>query len=177
MAGTTNARSARFLPTSSSILWSQPLWAFASLSVLYGTLDSILSIACCPYENSSSPPHSILGNHIPARNIDRKFHHGLLTLVLEARLGSSNVTCALRVLHIFCILLTSAHSFREESWYTKNERHCDCCRNAHRQTDRQTDRQAGRQADRQTDACPCDLKGPCHTDWHSHKRLLKEFSS
>ena len=59
-------------------------------------MDSVLFTALCSYENCSSPPRSILGNHIPVRNTDRKSHHGRFTLALEAKLGSSNVTCALR---------------------------------------------------------------------------------
>ena len=55
-------------------------------------------IALCSYENNSSLPHSILGNHIPVCNIDTKFHHERLALVHEVKLGSFNVTCALRQL-------------------------------------------------------------------------------
>ena len=68
--------------------------AFTSLSSLYGMLDTILFIALCSCENSCSPPLLILGNHIPVLNIDRKFLHGHFTLVLEAKLGSSNIMCS-----------------------------------------------------------------------------------
>ena len=94
MAETTNARLAQFLTMLTVVEYCG---GFASLSSLYGTLDSILFIVVCSHKNSSSPPHSILilGNHIPVRNIDRKFHHGRFTLVLEVKLGLSNITCAL----------------------------------------------------------------------------------
>ena len=96
------SRSARFLtmPTVVEYFGIIHCGAFASLSVIYGALDSILFIALCSHENSSSPPHSILGNHIPVCDNDRKLYHGRLTLVLEAKLGSSNVICALRQLPI-----------------------------------------------------------------------------
>ena len=128
MAETTNARSARFLAMPTVVGYcgvSHPLrgicvfvyslrWhlclclfstvAFVSLSILYGALDSVHFIAFCFHENSSSPPNSILGNHIPVCNIDRKFHHGHFTLVLGAKLGSSNVTCALSTIpHIVSV--------------------------------------------------------------------------
>ena len=98
MAETTNARSVRFLtmPIVGECCAVIHCGAFASLSILYGALDSILFTALCSYENSSSPPHSILDNHIPVSNTDRKLHHGRITLVLEAKLESSNVTNALR---------------------------------------------------------------------------------
>ena len=79
--------------------------AFVSLTVIYGALDSIPFIALCSYENSSSPPHSILGNNIPVHNIDGKFDHMHFTLVLEATLRLSNVTCALTVPHINIIII------------------------------------------------------------------------
>ena len=66
---------------------------FASLSILYGALDSVLFIALCSHENSSSPSHSIPGSHIPVCNIDRKFHHGRVHWSLNGSLGRS----ALRV--------------------------------------------------------------------------------
>ena len=98
MAEATNARSARFLtmPTVVECCGVRHCGEIVFLSILYGELDSILCISLCSYENSNSPPRLIVGNHTPDRNIDRKFHHGRFTLVLEAKLGSSNITCALR---------------------------------------------------------------------------------
>ena len=96
-AETTNARVARFLtiPTGEEYSGVIHCGAFVFLFVLYSALDSILFIALCSHENSSSPLHWILGNHIPVCNTDRKFYHGRFTLVLEVKLGSSSITCAL----------------------------------------------------------------------------------
>ena len=103
MSETTNARSARFLTMSTVVEYCGVIHcgALASLSILYGSLDSILFIALCSNENSSSPPHSIMGNHNPVCNIDRKLYHGCFTLVLDAKLGSSNFTCSPRQFLIF----------------------------------------------------------------------------
>ena len=103
MSETTNARSARFLTMPSVVEYCGVIHcrAFASLSILYGTLDSILFIALCSNENSSSPPHLIMGNHIPVCHIDRKLYHGRFTLVFDAKLGSSNFTCSPRQFLIY----------------------------------------------------------------------------
>ena len=100
MAETTNVRLVRILtmPTVVEYCGVNHCGAFASLSSLYSALDAVLFIALCSNENSSSPPHLILGNHIPVRNIDGNFCQGHFTLVLEGKLGSSNMTCALRQL-------------------------------------------------------------------------------
>ena len=113
MAGTTDARAARYLTIPTAVEYCGVLHcgAFASMSILYGALDSILFIAVCSFENISSPPHSILDNHIPVRNIDRKFHPGRFKLVLEAKLGSSNVTCALRQFPIWYLFGNSGDLF------------------------------------------------------------------
>ena len=97
MAETTTARSAQYLtmPTVVDYCGVMHCGTFASLSSLYSAMNSMFLIALCCHDNSSSPPHSILGNHIPVRHIDRNFHHGRFTLVLEAKLGWSNVACAL----------------------------------------------------------------------------------
>ena len=86
MAETTSARSSQFLtmPTIAQHRGVIQCGACSSLSSLYGALHSNLFIALCSHENSSSPHHAILGNHIPVRNIDRTFQHGRVTLVLEA---------------------------------------------------------------------------------------------
>ena len=118
MAETTNGRWALFLTMPSVVDYCGVIHcrAFASLSVLYGTLDSILFIVLFSHENSSSPPHSILGSYIPVRNINRKFHYGRFTLVLEAKLEPSNVTCARRqfpILHLRGILELSMCARRQ----------------------------------------------------------------
>ena len=88
MAETTNAQSALFLTMPTAVEYCGVIHcrAFASLSILYSALDSILFIVLWSYEISSSPPHSILGIQIPVHNIDRKFNHGHFTLVLEPTL-------------------------------------------------------------------------------------------
>ena len=74
MAETTNVRSALFLtmPTVVEYCGIIHCGAFASLSIPYGAQDFILFISLCSYENNSSPPHWIPGNHIPVCNIDKK---------------------------------------------------------------------------------------------------------
>ena len=98
----TNAWSARFLTMPTVVEYCGVIHC-ASLSSLYDTLDSILFIVLCSHENSSSPSHSTLDNHIPDHNIDRKFHHGRFTLVLEMKLGSYNVSCALSSSYSICL--------------------------------------------------------------------------
>ena len=89
MNETTNAQSARFLtvPTVVEYCGAIHCGAIASLSILYGALDSILFIALCSFENCSSPSYSILGNHIPVGNIDRKFIMDVLYWSLKWSLG------------------------------------------------------------------------------------------
>ena len=98
MAETTKAQSGWFLtrPSVAEHCGVIHCGTFASLSILYSALDSILFTALCSHENSSSPPHSILGNHIPVCNIDRELHHGCFILALEAKRELSKVTSALR---------------------------------------------------------------------------------
>ena len=82
MAETTSGRLARFLTRPTVVEYSGVIHcgAFPSLSILYSALDSILFIALCSHENSSSPPHSTLGNHIPVCYIDRKLLSAVQTV-------------------------------------------------------------------------------------------------
>ena len=96
---------------------------FASLSILYGALDSVLFIALCSHENSSSPSHSIPGNHIPVCNIDRKFHHGRLQWSLKGSLGcpalrvpsdSSPCSICLGILEVSMCAICPSHLRRQD---------------------------------------------------------------
>ena len=58
-------------------------------------LDSFHFKTLYSRECSSSPFHSILGNCVPALNIDGTLPHGGLALVLGVKLRSSIVTCVL----------------------------------------------------------------------------------
>lgn len=110
MAKTTNVRSTRFLTTTTVVEYCGIInrWAFAFFSRLYGALDSFFFfIALCTRENSSSTAQLIASNRIPVHNIDRKFHRVRFTLVLEAKLESSNITSVFRQFPIQYVFVDS----------------------------------------------------------------------